>query len=174
MGGGAEALAETQPGSPKPNMDMDMETQVDQKSDGGNAQQEKSPEVEPVPGKNSNQLAGDTENSNVNINPGVTKSPEHQPNVAKRKPSPQWDHTVDTGDDSVFASTSAPPAELSERAIYMRLHRVFKKRKDGTFILDDEWNKAWLDTDGGGRESLYAIFEKVGYDRDRFPENNIV
>lgn len=167
MGGGAEALAETQPGSPKPDMG-NMETQVDQKSDGGNAREGKSPEVEPVPGKNSNQLGRDTENSNVNTNPGVTISPEHEPTVAKRK------HTVDTGDDSLFAAASTPPAELSERAIYMRIHRVFKKRKDGTFILDDEWNKAWLDTDGGGRDSLYAIFEKVGYDRDRFPENDVV
>ena len=62
---------------------------------------------------------------------------------------------------------SVPPEELSTKAIYMRVHRVFKKRKDGTFQLDDRWNKAWADVEGGGRDEVYSIFEKVGYQRDR-------
>ena len=62
---------------------------------------------------------------------------------------------------------SVPPEVLSEKAIYMRLHRVSKKRKYGTYILDTKWNDAWGDVDGGGRDSLYSIFEKVAYNRDR-------
>lgn len=49
----------------------------------------------------------------------------------------------------------------------MRLNRVFKKRKDGNYQLDDYWNKAWADIDGGGRDSVKALFEKVGYQKDR-------
>ena len=70
--------------------------------------------------------------------------------------------------DHEFASASLPPEALSEKAIYNRLYRVFVKRSDESYILDDEWVKAWNDIDGGGRASLYSIFEKVGYKRDRF------
>lgn len=167
-GGGAEALAETQPGTPQP----DMERQVDQDSDVAPTQELKAPEPVPEPDTNSTQLECDKVDASKAL--GVTAGPEHEPKPSKRKPNPDWNTTDATGDDSVYASASIPPQELTERAIYMRLHRVFKKRKDGTFILDDEWNKAWLDVDGGGRESLYAIFEKVGYDRDRFLENHSV
>ena len=72
------------------------------------------------------------------------------------------DHDADVEDQYVTASL--PPAVLSDRAIDARLRRVFNKRKDGSMILDDEWNKMWLDkTSGGGREQLLSIFEKCAY-----------
>ena len=71
------------------------------------------------------------------------------------------------GSLEVLVPMTLPPEVLSERAIYMRLNRVFKKRKDGSYQLDDYWNKAWADVDGGGRESVKSVFEKVGYQRDR-------
>ena len=76
----------------------------------------------------------------------------------------------DLAEDELQVS-SKPPEVLTEKAIYMRLHRVFKKRKDGTFQLEDSWNSAWTDVHGGGRDQLYSIFEKVGYHTDRVGEN---
>lgn len=71
-------------------------------------------------------------------------------------------------EDNVFASMSEPPQVLTDHAIYCRLRRIFKKKKDGTFVLDDRWNKAWLDIHGGGRDSLYSMFEKCAYKPDWF------
>ncbi|CAL1141134.1 unnamed protein product [Cladocopium goreaui] len=74
----------------------------------------------------------------------------------------------DVDDPELYVAMSVPPEVLSEKAIYMRINRVFKRRQDGTYILDDKWNKAWSDVDGGGRDEIYSMFEKVGYQRDRF------
>ena len=76
-----------------------------------------------------------------------------------------------TREDDEFAPTSVPPEVLSEKAIYNRIYRVFVKRSDGSYLLDDEWVKSWNDVHGGGRDQLYYIFEKVGYNRDQFDQN---
>lgn len=76
----------------------------------------------------------------------------------------------DVDDPELYVAMSVPPEVLSEKAIYMRINRVFKRRQDGTYILDDKWNKAWSDVDGGGRDEIYSMFEKVGYQRDRFDQ----
>lgn len=73
-------------------------------------------------------------------------------------------------DDLEIHVNSVPPQPLSDKAIYMRLKRVFTKQRDGSFILDDRWNQAWSDINGGGRAQLYGMFEKVGYERDWFHE----
>lgn len=70
-------------------------------------------------------------------------------------------------EDELFRTESTPPPPLSESAIYNRLWRVFQKRKDGSYALDDRWCASWKDTEGGGREEIYALFEKVGYSADR-------
>ena len=76
----------------------------------------------------------------------------------------------DVDDPELYVAMSVPPEVLSDKAIYMRINRVFKRRQDGTYILDDKWNKAWNDVDGGGRDEIYSMFEKVGYQRDRFDQ----
>ena len=76
----------------------------------------------------------------------------------------------DVDDPELYVAMSVPPEVLSEKAIYMRINRVFKRRQDGTYILDDKWNNAWNDIAGGGRDEIYSIFEKVGYQRDRFDQ----
>ena len=73
----------------------------------------------------------------------------------------------ENGKYEIFVPVAMPPEALTDRAIYMRLNRVFKKRKDGNYLLDDYWNNAWADIDGGGRDSVKALFEKVGYQKDR-------
>lgn len=69
--------------------------------------------------------------------------------------------------DDEFEVNSTPPPVLTARAVYNRLRRVFQKRADGTSQLDDRWNDAWSDAKGSGRQELYAMFEKVGYNTDR-------
>ena len=71
-----------------------------------------------------------------------------------------------------FTTVTTPPQPLSEKAVYARIRRVFQKRKDGTFQLDDRWNEAWADTKGDGRRELLAMFEKVGYNPDRVDESD--
>ena len=68
--------------------------------------------------------------------------------------------------DPYYHTISVPPPTLSASAIYNRLHRVFKRKKDGSFLLDDRWNEMWSDA-SGGRVELNSIFEKVGYNVDR-------
>lgn len=68
--------------------------------------------------------------------------------------------------DPYYHTKSLPPPTLSASAIYNRLHRVFQRKKDGKFLLDDRWNEMWADASGARRE-LNSIFEKVGYNVDR-------
>lgn len=101
----------------------------------------------------------------VSPDPPTNPIPKETNQGTKR---PGWEEErEEDGEGEYYVPVSEPPPVLSERAIYMRMSRVFKKRKDGTFLLDDRWNNAWTDTSGGGRDSLYAMFEKVGYKRDR-------
>lgn len=81
------------------------------------------------------------------------------------------DHHQNEYDDEIFIVTSVPPEVLSEKAIYMRLNRVFQKRRDGTYILDDRWNKAWQDSDGPGRQSATLCLRKLGTAGTGFDEN---
>ncbi|CAK9022282.1 Uncharacterized protein SCF082_LOCUS15721, partial [Durusdinium trenchii] len=53
-----------------------------------------------------------------------------------------------------------PPAPLSDSAVYNRLWRVFRRRKDGKYALDEKWVEAWNDAKGSGRDEVKAIFEK--------------
>ena len=69
-------------------------------------------------------------------------------------------------EESVLYVSCPPPVILTEKAIYSRLHRIFKRRKDGSFALDDKWNGMWNDTSGGGRDAMFSMFEKVGYNPD--------
>ena len=71
-----------------------------------------------------------------------------------------------------FTTLTSPPEPLSQKAVYARIRRVFQRRADGTFQLDDKWNEAWADTKGDGRRELYAMFEKVGYNPDRVDESD--
>ena len=66
-----------------------------------------------------------------------------------------------------FEVMSSPPPVLTARAVYNRLRRVFQKRADGSNLLDDRWNEAWNDAKGSGRQELYSMSEKVGYNVDR-------
>lgn len=70
-------------------------------------------------------------------------------------------------EDNEFHTESVPPPPLSRSAIEGRIRRVFKKRKDGSTPVSDRWVDAWNDTSNGGRGEVMALFEKVGYDRDR-------
>ena len=61
-----------------------------------------------------------------------------------------------------------PPAELSAAAIDGRLRRIFKPRKDGSYLLDESWVAQYRDKDT--RDKLLSMFEKVGYNVDRVGE----
>ena len=72
-------------------------------------------------------------------------------------------------EDSVLYVSAPPPAVRTEKAIYSRSHGIFKRKKDGSFYLGDNWNSMWSGI-RGGRQALYSIFEKVGYNPDWFAE----
>lgn len=74
-------------------------------------------------------------------------------------------------EDCEFLTESLPPPPLSRAAIEGRIRRVFRKRKDGSTPVGDYWADLWNDTTNGGREEVMAVFEKVGYDRDRSRPN---
>lgn len=69
--------------------------------------------------------------------------------------------------EEIYQTCSIPPAELTSNAIYCRLNRVFKAKKNGTVGLDEQWVASWQDVKGGGRDHLFSMFEKVGYSVDR-------
>eukprot|EP00435_Cladocopium_sp_Y103_P006114 s5325_g1.t5 len=69
--------------------------------------------------------------------------------------------------DPYFETLSIPPPVLSDNAIYNRLYRVFKAKKDGTYDVDEKWVKAWQDVKDG-RSQLYSMFEKTGYSVEKF------
>ena len=73
-----------------------------------------------------------------------------------------------------FYTESEPPAPLTRAAIDGRLRRVFKKRKDGSYVVDQQWVDMFSDTIGNGRNEVMAMFEKVAYDRDRGGPNSVV
>eukprot|EP00438_Fugacium_kawagutii_P028228 Skav214968 [mRNA] locus=scaffold124:217055:228554:- [translate_table: standard] len=68
--------------------------------------------------------------------------------------------------DELFATLTVPPPVLSDQAIYHRLYRVFKPKRDGSCEVDERWVKAWQDVKVG-RVELYSMFEKTGYSVDR-------
>ena len=70
-----------------------------------------------------------------------------------------------------FTTLTLPPPVLTDKAIDCRLRRVFKPRADGTYPVDEQWQKAWLDAKGD-RTKVKALFEKVGYDPDRVSQNS--
>ena len=89
--------------------------------------------------------------------PSMSMPPPPVPTQTKR---PRGDS------DPYFETLSIPPPILSENAIYNRLYRVFKPKKDGTYDVDEKWVKAWQDVKDG-RSQLYSMFEKTGYSVDR-------
>ena len=152
-GGGADArdvcALDTLPGSPAVPNGQDT-------SPGGHDKSEDEPVLSPK------QLFPDDagKEEDVDMKKGNEKEGEnHGVETTKRG------REEDEGDLYVEA---LPPPVLTEKAIYSRIHRIFKKRKDGSYILDDKWMQAWNDIEGGGRASMFSIFEKVGYNRDRF------
>lgn len=70
-----------------------------------------------------------------------------------------------------YTTLTLPPPVLTEKAIDSRLRRVFKPRADGTYPVDEQWQKAWLDAKGD-RTKVKALFEKVGYDPDRVSQKS--
>lgn len=101
-----------------------------------------------------------------NTSPGASSTvPGPTPSVA---PSEIGNKRGRDGDDDgelgYFLTLSVPPPQLSHGAIDARLRRVFKKRADGTYQLDDSWNSQWKDQ--SQRKNLFAMFEKLGYDTD--------
>lgn len=75
--------------------------------------------------------------------------------------------------DDLFVTSSIPPPVLSDSAVYNRLWRVFKAKKDGACDVDERWVKAWQDVKGG-RVELYSMFEKTGYSVDKGLTNMLV
>ena len=71
-------------------------------------------------------------------------------------------------EDEDYVTMSLPPPPLTDQAVYGRMYRIFQRKQNGSKKLDDSWCDAWNDLRGGGRESLKAMFEKVGYDPERF------
>ena len=59
---------------------------------------------------------------------------------------------------------STPPERISEKAADSRLRRVFKPRKDGSFLVHKEFVQAYQDIHGGGRAKMLNLFEKAAYD----------
>ena len=102
-----------------------------------------------------------------------------RPSFARPPPSNPTDFTHelntrfggnDNGYDPYYTPESMPPAPLSDSAVYNRLWRVFRRRKDGKYALDEKWVEAWNDAKGSGRDEVKAIFEKVGYNPDKVQE----
>ena len=58
---------------------------------------------------------------------------------------------------SPYCTASLPPPVLSQSAIEGRLRRIFKPRKDGTFLVDQSWVKQFNEKDN--RDQLYSMFE---------------
>ena len=80
--------------------------------------------------------------------------------------SNMWGREPDEGHYySPYSTASLPPPVLSQSAIEGRLRRIFKPRKDGTFLVDQSWVKQFNEKDN--RDQLYSMFEKVGYNPDR-------
>ena len=69
-------------------------------------------------------------------------------------------------DNGEFEVETTPPEPLSQGAIYKRMYRIFKPRKDGTYQVDKSFVDAYADVKGG-RLELESMFEKVGYSVDR-------
>ena len=76
-------------------------------------------------------------------------------------------------EEDEFYTESEPPPPLSRSAIDGRLRRVFKKRKDGSYVVDQQWVDMFNDSLGSGRDEVMAMFEKVAYDRDRGRPNMV-
>ena len=63
--------------------------------------------------------------------------------------------------------TVEPPPDLpevSEKAIYKRMYRVFKMREDGTYLVPDELVAEWKNKQT--RPTVVRLFEKCGYNSE--------
>ena len=148
----AETAQVRQVESPKDLPDSSMEDTVPADLEGD---QFKTPEQRPVPFTPASDY-GDRPTPR----PSVAPAPARPVVPVKVEPT----HKRGLEDDAEFHVESVPPPELTKTAIRSRLRRIFQKRKDGSTLLDDQWNQMWLDLqEGGGRDELMAMFEKCGY-----------
>ena len=105
-----------------------------------------------------------TERGGAGHGEGIVSTLMPPPPVPSQKKRSRGDH------DPYFETLSFPPQVLSDNAIYNRLYRVFKAKKDRSYDVDDKWVKAWQDVKDG-RSQLYSMFEKTGYSVDRGSKN---
>lgn len=73
------------------------------------------------------------------------------------------------GDEALLESVRKPGfipnEELSKGAIDKRFRRVFKPRKDGTFLVSEDFVKKYRSL-GDERDQLMVMFEKCNYEPD--------
>ena len=89
------------------------------------------------------------------------QKPAPEPKIQKVD-EPQDEQEIDL--DELLLQTSKPPPVPSPAAIDQRVRRIMKKRSDGTYVVPEEFVKAWLDQRLGGRETIMGMFEKVNYE----------
>ena len=81
-------------------------------------------------------------------------------------PSPDEGLAGEEGEDEIVpVPETVPPKPLTTAAINARLYRIFKPRKNGEFVVSQEWVKLWNDTEGEGRQKIQSLFERSGYER---------
>ena len=93
------------------------------------------------------------------------QAPVSKPGIAAPLFQKSPAETDEEGSDSDLDISSLPPPMPSPEAIDQRLRRVFKPRKDGSYMVPDEFVKKWLDVKCG-RLEVCRLFERSGFDPD--------
>ena len=88
----------------------------------------------------------------------------HAEGSESETPEPEPDMLpTDSEDEIVPAPATLPPKPLGRKAINARLYRLFKPRKNGEYLVSEEFVKMWLDKEGCGRDRVHSLFERSGY-----------
>ena len=90
-----------------------------------------------------------------------------EPQPLKKNPNPPNDPS----------RAQPPPGMVLENltigAAAQRLRRIFQPRKDGSFLVPQDFVDMYKDVQGGGRKKIEVLFERMSYSVDRSCKNGL-
>ena len=93
-------------------------------------------------------------------------SPSSTPKPHQLEPSEKENPPLPTGPAIPKPPSGFVLENLTVGAAAQRLRRIFQPRKDGSFLVPQDFVDMYKDVSGGGRKKIEILFEKMSYNVD--------